>query len=290
MGSSRHLRTPARAYQYVVADVFATTPLQGNPVAVFLEAAGLPARRMQRIAREMNLSETTFVLPPRAGGDVRVRIFTPVNELPFAGHPTLGTAIVLGERTTSSRLLMETAMGVVPFELRRVDGHVRSARMRQPIPTWRPYEHAGDLLSALGLDDSELPVEVYRNGPRHVYVGLPSIEALSRVTPDQRALARLPDMAANCFAGAGSQWRMRMFSPAYGVAEDAATGSAAGPLAVHLARHGVMPFGQRIRIRQGVEMGRPSTMFATAKGDKDQVRLVEVAGSAVIVARGTLRL
>lgn len=277
-------------YQYVVADVFATEPLRGNPVAVFLDARGLPPRRMQAIAREMNLSETTFVLPPQAGGDVRVRVFTPVNELPFAGHPTLGTAIVIGEGAVSGQLLMETGMGVVPFRFGRADGHVRSARMRQPIPDWRPYERAGELLAALGLEDTELPVELYCNGPRHVYVGLPSVDELSAITPDLRALARLPDMAAICFAGSGSRWRMRMFSPAYGVAEDAATGSAAGPLAIHLARHGMVPFGQRIRIRQGVEMGRPSTMFATAFGEGDRVIRVEVSGSAVVIARGTLRL
>jgi trans-2,3-dihydro-3-hydroxyanthranilate isomerase len=257
-------------------------------VAIFTDAADIPPERMQRIAREMNLSETTFVLPPENDGDVRVRIFTPVNELPFAGHPTLGTAIVLGHSTDRDRLLMETAMGTVPFELHRDDGRVRSASMRQPVPTWQPYEPADHLLAALGIGASVLPVEVYRNGPRHVYIGLDSVPALSAVRPDLRALAEHLDMAANCFAGAGSNWRMRMFSPAYGVAEDAATGSAAGPLAIHLARHGLIPFGRQIEIMQGVEMGRPSRMLATAHGDGDRIDRVDVAGSAVIVARGTL--
>lgn len=277
-------------HDYVVADVFTEAPLEGNPVAVFLRAEDIPEARMQRIAREMNLSETTFVLPPDSGGHARVRIFTPVNELPFAGHPTLGTAIVLGETATTDRLLLETAMGTIPFDLHRADGRVVSARMAQPIPAWAPYERAAELLAALGLSASTLPVEIYRNGPRHVYVGLPDIAALSRVRPDLGALADHPDLAANCFAGAGNRWRMRMFSPAYGVAEDAATGSAAGPLALHLARHGLVGYGEQIEIRQGVEMGRPSTMLARVNGTPQRVDRVEVAGSAIVVARGTLYL
>jgi trans-2,3-dihydro-3-hydroxyanthranilate isomerase len=272
-------------HEYVVADVFTEEPLSGNPVAVFVAAAGTTAEWMQRVARETNLSETVFVLPAEHDGDVRVRIFTPVNELPFAGHPTLGAAIVLaGERDT---LLMETGMGTVPFTYDRSRGDVLAARMRQPVPTWAPYDQTEHLLAALGVADSTLPVEVYRNGPRHVYVGLPDVAALSAVRPDQRALAEHLDVAANCFAGTGDSWRMRMFSPAYGVAEDAATGSAAGPLAVHLARRGLIPYGSRIEIWQGVEMGRPSRMLATAWGDGERVDQVEVAGCAVVVARGT---
>jgi trans-2,3-dihydro-3-hydroxyanthranilate isomerase len=272
-------------HEYVVADVFTEEPLSGNPVAVFVAAAGMTSERMQRVAREMNLSETVFVLPAEHDGDVRVRIFTPVNELPFAGHPTLGAAIVLaGERDT---LLMETRMGTVPFTYDRSRTGALAARMRQPVPTWTPYDQAEHLLAALGVSDSTLPVEVYRNGPRHVYVGLPDEAALSAVRPDQRALAEHLDVAANCFARSGDSWRMRMFSPAYGVAEDAATGSAAGPLAIHLARRGLIPYGSRIEIWQGVEMGRPSRMLATAWGDGERVDQVEVAGSGVVVARGT---
>jgi trans-2,3-dihydro-3-hydroxyanthranilate isomerase len=277
-------------HDYVVADVFTETPLEGNPVAVILNASDIPAERMQRIAREMNLSETTFILPAENDGDVRVRIFTPVNELPFAGHPTLGTAIVLGESMLGDRILMETRMGTIPFDFHRADGRIVSAQMRQPIPTWQPYEQTTELLAALGVESSALPVEVYRNGPRHVYVGLDSVSALSQVQPDLRALAKHLDVAANCFAGSGTHWRMRMFSPAYGVAEDAATGSAAGPLAVHLARHGLIPFGRQIEILQGVEMGRTSRMFAQADGDNQRIDKVEVAGSAVVVARGTLQV
>lgn len=274
---------------YAIADVFTDEPLSGNPVAVFLDAAGLESERMQRIAREMNLSETTFVLPPENGGDARVRIFTPVNELPFAGHPTLGTAIVLGGATGLGQIELETRMGTIPFTFERDRGRV-SARMRQPVPTWEPYEHAAALLRAIDLTSSTLPVEVYRNGPRHVFAGLPDVSALSALRPDHRALAALPDVAVNCFAGGGGLWRMRMFSPAYGVVEDAATGSAAGPLAAHLARHGLAPFGEWVQIVQGVEIGRRSVMHALVQGEADHLDSAEVAGSAVVVGRGTLHI
>ncbi|WP_392423646.1 PhzF family phenazine biosynthesis protein [Barrientosiimonas humi] len=278
-------------YEYLVADVFTATPLEGNPVAVFIDARGISSATMQRIANELHLSETVFVLPPDHDGDVRVRIFTPVNELQFAGHPTLGAAIVLNEPLSGSKLRMETGMGTIPFEFCRGNqtGAV-FAWMRQPVPTWEPYESTSELLEALGLSESTLPVEVYRNGPRHVFVGLESVEALTAIDPDQRVLARLPDMAANCFAKASDGWRLRMFSPAYGVAEDAATGSAAGSLAVHLARHSRICFGDQIGIVQGVEIGRLSTMHARVSGTVEHIEDVRVGGSAVIVAKGVLRL
>ncbi|MBT3165294.1 PhzF family phenazine biosynthesis isomerase [Streptomyces sp. Vc74B-19] len=278
-------------YEYVVADVFTDVPLEGNPTAVFLDASGLSPGRMQQIAQEMHLSETVFVLPAENDGDVRVRIFTPVNELPFAGHPTLGAAVVLGESHDAKELRMETAKGTVTFELERDDdGRTVAAAMWQPLPVWRTYDRTDELLAALDLVDtgSTLPVEVYDNGPRHVFVGLDGVPALSSLEPDQRILARLPDMAANCFTGSGNRWRLRMFSPAYGVVEDAATGSAAGSIAVHLARYGLAPFGEWIDIRQGIEMGRPSTMRARVTGTPDRIDAVQVAGSAVVVARATL--
>jgi trans-2,3-dihydro-3-hydroxyanthranilate isomerase len=272
--------------RYVIADVFADAPLRGNPVAVFPDAEGIPGEWMQRIAQEMNLSETTFVLPPEAGGDVRVRIFTTVNELPFAGHPTLGTAIVLATGSDVAELVLETGMGPVPVRFERVDGQITTATMRQPIPTWEPYPQTDRLLAALGLTGSTVPVDAYRNGPRHVYVGLPDVAALSALRPDQRALAELEDVGVNCFAGAGTRWRNRMFGPAYGVAEDPATGSAAGPLALHLARHRLAGYGERIEIGQGIEIGRASTMYAQVTGSDEAIELIEVAGSAIIVARG----
>lgn len=274
-------------HEYAVVDAFAREPLAGNPVAVFFDAADLSADLMQRIAREMNLSEVTFVLPAEHGGDARIRIFTPVNELPFAGHPLLGTAVAVSRAVRKDRLRLETAMGVIPVEITE-EGTAASVRMRQPVPNWQPYEHTAELLAALGVESSTVPVDIYRNGPRHVFVGLPSVSALSALEPDHRALSRFPDMAANCFAGGGTRWRTRMFSPAYGVVEDAATGSAAGPLAIHAARHGLAGYGQELEILQGVELGRPSRMLATAEGSAEGIDEVRVGGHGVVVARGTI--
>ncbi len=276
------------AYEYIVADVFTNKPFEGNPVAVFLNASGLYDAEMQRIAKEMNLSETTFIFPPKQGGDFHVRIFTPVNELPFAGHPTLGTAHVLGEIATErNKLILETAMGNVPFILdRHLNGQIMSVQMAQPIPTYEKYSYSSTVLEGLGLEASILPIEIYRNGPRHVYVGVPDTASLSAIKPDLRILATLSDVAINCFVKDQHHWRMRMFSPAYGVAEDAATGSAAGPLALHLGRYGHIEFEEKIEIWQGVEMGRLSIMHAQVIGTATKIEAINVSGSAIIVARG----
>jgi trans-2,3-dihydro-3-hydroxyanthranilate isomerase len=275
-------------YRYVVVDVFTDTALEGNPAAIVTGSPRIPAGRMQRIAREFNLSETVFVLPPENGGDARVRIFTPSSELPFAGHPVLGTAFVLGETAGPQTIRLETGAGVVPVELAGENGRITCGRMRQPVPTWEPYEQADQLLAALGAESSGLPVEAYRNGPRHVYVELASEQAVASLQPDLGALAKLPGIGVACFAGAGTRWKSRNFAPALGIPEDAATGSAAGPLAVHLARHGRIDFGQEIEISQGAEIGRPSRLYARAAGTADRIDSVEVAGAAVIIARGEL--
>jgi len=178
------------ARPYVIADVFTDAPLEGNQVAVFTDATGLGDDVMQRMARELNLSETVFLLPARHGAaDARARIFTPTAELPFAGHPVLGTAFVLAEGGDSS-LVRLAAMG--PF-------------------------------------------------------------------------------GANCFAGRGTRVKTRMFAPGLGVAEDPATGSAAGPLALHLVRHGWSEFGADIEIRQGAEIGRPSVIHTRVEGSPARV-------------------
>ncbi len=280
-----------RTFRYVVADVFTDTPLAGNALAVFTDGRGLDDEEMQRLARELNLSETVFVLPPEAGGHARIRIFTPSVELPFAGHPTLGTAFVLAGPLQAPELQLETLRGIVPVALERDDQRIVFGRMVQPLPAWRPYGDAEALLAALGVDRSELPVEHYDNGAEFVYVGLGSVEQLEALRPDFGALLDLSGLlGAYCFAGSGKQWRARMFAPGGGVAEDPATGSAAGPFAVHLARHGRIGFGEEIEITQGVEIGRPSTLVARADGSEEQLERVEVGGSAVIVARGEFRL
>ena len=157
--------------------------------------------------------------------------------------------------------------------------------MKQPIPSWEPFDAPSAILSAVGVQRSELPIEIYRNGPEHVYINLGSEAEVAALRPDMAKLADLK-VAANCFAGAGRSWKTRMFYPSTGVGEDSATGSAAGPLAVHLARHGQIAFGDEIEIRQGEEIHRPSRLYARVTGTADQIESVEVGGSAVIVASG----
>jgi trans-2,3-dihydro-3-hydroxyanthranilate isomerase len=276
--------------RYFVVDVFTETPLEGNQLGVFPDAQALSSEQMQRLAREMNFSETVFVLPAEGDADARVRIFTPRRELPFAGHPVLGCAFVVGDELHRDIVRLETGLGVIPIELQRDDERLVFGWMQQMVPDWRPYEREGELLAALGVERSGLPVEVYPNGPLHAYVELESEEAVAGMRPNFAALAEVGEVAANCFAGAGRSWKTRMFAPAGGVFEDPATGSAAGPLAIHLARHGRIAFGEQIEIRQGAEIGRPSVLYARAEGSGDRIDRVEVGGSAVIVARGEFRV
>jgi trans-2,3-dihydro-3-hydroxyanthranilate isomerase len=284
---------------YTIVDVFTDTPLEGNPVAVFDDGTGLDEPLMQRIARELNLSETVFVLPPSGAGfgagsasaDARVRIFTPYVELPFAGHPVLGTAFVLGGSSGEESVALETGAGVVPVALRRSGSEVVYGEMEQPIPVPEPFEETPALLSGLGVEASELPVQAYRNGPVFVYVALADEAAVASLSPDLGALSGLPGLSGvSVFAGAGDRWKTRMFGPGVGVPEDPATGSAAGPLAVHLARHQRIEYGRQIEIRQGAEIGRPSILQARVDGTSERVERVVVGGSAVLVARGEYRV
>jgi trans-2,3-dihydro-3-hydroxyanthranilate isomerase len=277
-------------FRYVVCDVFTDTPLEGNQLAVFTDARGLDGDEMQALAREINFSETVFVLPAEAGGHAKIRIFTPLAELPFAGHPTLGTAFVLGGPLQTPELRLETGRGIVPVRLEREDSRLVFGRMDQPIPSIQPYEAEAELLAALVVERSELPVELYDNGMRHVYVCLRSVDEVASLRPDLGRLDLPPDLGINCFAGSGARWKTRMFAPGGGIAEDPATGSAAGPLALHLARHDRIAFGDEIEISQGAEIRRPSTLFARAEGTADKVERVEVGGSAVVVARGEFSL
>ncbi len=277
-------------HRYVLLDVFTDSPLEGNQLAVFTDARHISAADMQRLARELKLSESVFVLPGERGGDVAIRIFTPGAELPFAGHPVLGAAVVVASSLQKDEVTLETGVGPVSIRLRREDGAIVSGWMSQPIPTWEPYGREAELLAALGLERSGLPVEVYDNGPRHLYVELQDERAVSALRPDLGALAELGDIGVSCFAGVGRHWKTRMFLPALGVPEDPATGSAAGPLAVHLARHGRIEFGAEIEISQGAEIDRPSLLYAFAEGSPERIESVQVGGSAVMVARGEFLL
>jgi trans-2,3-dihydro-3-hydroxyanthranilate isomerase len=277
-------------HRFVIADVFTERPLAGNQLAVFTDATRIREEELQPLAREVNFSETVFVYPGRGEGHAAIRIFTPQRELPFAGHPVLGTAFVLGGPLQLTEIRLETQAGVIPVALEREGPRIVFGRMTQLVPAVEPFAYERKLLAALGVEHSELPVEVYDNGVEHVYVALASEEEVASLAPDLAALADLPALGFNCFAGSGSRWKTRMFAPGVSGAEDPATGSAAGPLACHLARHGLVGFGDEIEISQGVEVGRPSTLYARVEGSRDRIERVEVGGAAVVVARGEFRL
>jgi trans-2,3-dihydro-3-hydroxyanthranilate isomerase len=275
------------AYRYVIADVFTDTPLAGNQLAVFTDARGLDEATMQALALEIGFSETTFVLPPEQGGTARMRIFNPRQEMPFAGHPTLGTAFVLGAPLQLGVIALETGVGIVPVTLERDEsGRIVFGRMTQPVPRVEPVDAPEVVLAAVGAERSLLPIELYDNGARHIVVTLEEAE-LGGLRPDGETIATFGITGVNCVARAGSSWRSRMF---WEHGEDPATGSAAGPIACHLARHGLVGWGEEIVIAQGVEMGRPSALHARAEGGEGLIDAVEVGGSAVVVARGEFRV
>jgi trans-2,3-dihydro-3-hydroxyanthranilate isomerase len=279
---------PVPTLRYVVADVFTDVPLTGNQLAVFTDGREVDDETMQKLAREMNFSETVFVLPPEQGGHARIRIFTPVAELPFAGHPVLGSAFVLGMPLQLGEIRLETEAGIIPVTLEREGASIVFGRMQQPIPNWELFEQAEELQELLGVR-SQLPVETYDLGPHHVFLELGSEAEVAALKPDFGALARLTRLGVNCFAGSGTRWKTRMFAPASGVAEDPATGSACGPLGVHLVRHGRIGFGEEVEVSQGAEIGRPSTLYVRVDGSAEQIDRVEVGGAAVVVARGEFR-
>ena len=278
-----------RRFRYVLADVFTDVPLAGNQLAVFTDARELDEQTMQALALEIGFSETMFVLPAEQGGTARMRIFNPRHEMPFAGHPVLGTAFVLGAPLQRDVIALETGSGLVPVELERDEsGSIVFGRMTQPVPRVEPYPRSDELLAALGISASELSIERYDNGAQPVHVILGSEQEVAGLRPDLATLEKL-EVMASCSAGSGGRWKTRMFAPYGGVPEDPATGSAAGPLACHLCRHGLVDWGEWIEIVQGVEIDRPSTLFARASGSDGTIERVDVGGRAVVVARGEFR-
>ncbi len=275
------------SYRYVVADVFTTTPLTGNQLAVFTDARKLDDATMQALALEIGFSETVFTLPAEQGGTARIRIFNPLHEMPFAGHPTLGAAFVLGAPLQLGVVRLETGAGIVPVVLERDEsGRIVFGRMTQPVPRIEEVESPEAVLAAVGAGRSLLPIELYDNGARQIVVTLEEAE-LGGLRPDGEAIATFGITGVNCVARGSESWRNRMF---WEHGEDPATGSAAGPIACHLARHGLVAWGEEIVITQGVEMGRPSTLHARADGGDGLIDAVEVGGGAVVVARGEFRL
>ncbi|MFM9105180.1 MAG: PhzF family phenazine biosynthesis protein [Chloroflexota bacterium] len=279
-------------WKFTICDVFTERPLAGNQLAVFSDAAEIPEALLQPIAREINFSETVYLYPSTTGAHAKMRIFTPNSELRFAGHPIIGSAVVIAAERGEREIRLETGAGTVPVTLTPMEGRYVAGRMRQPVPTVTPWRNPESLLLALGTTRSTLPVEIYDNGMVHVYVGFESRDQVRALHPDPYDLATIarergiPTIGIVCFAGTGADWKSRMFSPAAGVSEDAATGSAAGPLACHLYRYGLIEPGVDIEIRQGREIGRPSVLHAAVHGYPDRIERVEVSGGSVIVGRG----
>jgi len=260
-------------YRFVQCDVFTSRPLAGNALCVFTDARGLDDATMQRIARETNLSETTFVTPAeRAVGHAAVRIFTPLRELPFAGHPVIGTAAVLGHVLPFDSVTLVTGVGPLAVELEREGEGLGRATMQQPEPEFAPHPDAAALCAALGV--SERPVVVGNNGIAASLTELEDVRELEQLQPDQAALLAAGGSDTVLVFADGDPVRVRVFVPSGGVPEDPGTGSAAGVLAAHL--------GRSIDILQGVEIGRPSEIRAAA-GDGRPPR---VGGVVSAVARG----
>jgi trans-2,3-dihydro-3-hydroxyanthranilate isomerase len=285
-------------HPFVIADVFTDRPYSGNQLAVVFDADGLTKAQMQAVAAEFGFSETTFVLrPERDDHDVRVRIFTPGTELPFAGHPTVGTALALawrkepGERP--SAVVLGEGAGPVPVELRYAGGEPVAAEFRAPALPARGGPVEGQrCVAALGLEPRDL---VLADGlPGEASCGLPfllvrlaSREALERARMlDPGLFDGLSADAVYLFVEEGEEIRARMFSPLDGIGEDPATGSAAAALAGFLGSVDAPDGTRRWRIRQGVEMGRPSLIEASARRHHGRVAEVRVGGSAIMIAEG----
>ena len=280
--------------RFLILDVFTDRPLTGNQLAVFPDGGEVPEELRQDLAREVGFSETVFCDPPShpTAGDVRARIFTPAVELPFAGHPVLGTAVAVGiERGLpgGSVVTLECTIGAVPVEL---DAAGTGGWMRQPLPTVEPWADADALLQALGVDGTVAPVERYDNGPVHVIVAVADEAVVRDLRPD---LARVEAILGStlvsvCAVGGPGEVKTRMFCPGGGIPEDPATGSAAGPVGVHLLRHGLVEPGVQLTLSQGAELQRPSTLLVRVEGLPDAVASVSVGGSAVLVGEGRFRL
>lgn len=301
-----------REYRFCQVDVFTDRIFGGNPLAVFLDGSGLEDGEMQAIAREMNLSETTFVLPPsRPECVARVRIFTPARELPFAGHPTLGTAWVMAHhgrlRARTMRLSLEEGIGPVPVEF---EGESRSPRfvwMSHRDATFGPeIKERAAIARALGLDESSLlsgaPIETGSTGLGFLFVPLRNRDAVDRAVLDVPTL--LASIGAAKDAGlfvfapnsepSAERVYSRMFAPhRSGITEDPATGSASGPLGAYLVRHGlVQARAAEVRIvsEQGTKMGRQSFVHIALRVEDNNVKEIRVGGGVVSVLEGRLRL
>ncbi|WP_237386669.1 PhzF family phenazine biosynthesis protein [Xenorhabdus sp. Sc-CR9] len=263
---------------YNVMNAFTHIPLEGNPVAVFHDSEVLSAPVMQAIARQLQLSETTFISERTENGHARVRIFTPVNELPFAGHPLMGTASAFSRRHGLNHFVFHTHFGAVPVSVEHHSEVLSEVKITVPLASYKPFVEEKKLLTALGLEKAELPVEIYDAGARHVLVAVDSISTLHGLQPDQRALADFDDLAVNCFSWQGTQVENRMFSPAYGVTEDAGTGSVVGPIVQHLIKYRQLQMNEKVVIEQGILLNRRCVMYGEVKSKNGLASHTELSG------------
>lgn len=282
----------AKSLRYNIVDVFTDTPLTGNPLAVFTKGDGLSTETMQAIAREMNLSETVFFQRPTSGGHAKLRIFTPQKELPFAGHPILGSTWVLAGPMEMTELRLETGAGLIPIHLERAGDRIHVAFMSQPIPEFSEVETPEEYFRALGVEPSDtlLPPVHAQNGPHHILVDVGSRAVVESLRPDYSRLIQLTQSGVYAFAWEAGTAHARYFAPAFGIPEDPATGSAAGPLGAHLVQEGRVPSGSQIVVRQGETMARPSLLLVSSRRENGQLTEVRVGGAAVVIARGELHL
>lgn len=293
-------------------DAFTRTRFEGNPAGVVLDAAGLTDRQMQAIARELNNSETAFVLPPQGGDhDVHVRFFTPTVEVPVCGHATIASHFVraLTGEATGPRTRQLTGAGLIEIEFERLaDGDVR-VWMRQRPPELTPpldARHRGELLQAMGLSGDELgpgPFQIVSTGHSKVIVPVASRAVLDRLRPDPAALIDLSSrIGCNGYyvhttrgADPGVTAHARMFAPAIGILEDPVTGNGAGPLGAYLVAHGLAPAdppgARSFVVRQGEALGRPGLARVTVTVDSaGRPEAVWVGGDAVVAFQSTLDL
>jgi trans-2,3-dihydro-3-hydroxyanthranilate isomerase len=303
-----------RTLKFYQADVFTGQPFGGNPVAVFPDAQGLTDFELQQIAREMNLSETVFVLPPTdAAAVVRLRIFTPTQEIPFAGHPVLGTFYVLAQlgliavTDGVTRVMQECNIGLYPVEIHARDGQITRVVMTQPKPLFLgSVEETEDLLriaKALGLPkyqivDTKSPVMVVSTGLPVVIVPVRTLTAVRSIEPDSAAIVEICELLGTNGVMVFTTMTVedpatvhtRMFAPAIGILEDPATGSANGAMGAYLVHNGLVEVGPltEIVVEQGYEIGRPSRILVQVESDDDAIQTVKVGGQVVMVVEGTL--
>jgi trans-2,3-dihydro-3-hydroxyanthranilate isomerase len=301
-----------RKLRYHLVDVFTDRAFGGNPLAVFPHASEVSPKVMQALAKEFNLSETTFVLPPQDEQNTyHVRIFTPAVELPMAGHPTIGTTFILarehlidwdGSETT---IRLEEGIGTILVTLRRQDDGAEFIQMSQPLPAFgAQFVNKQAMAEMLSLEvdalDPHLPLEVVSCGVPFLFVPVRNIEAMRKIRFRQDVSERvLRDFeTANVFVftreveTVEATVHSRMFAPALGVAEDPATGAASGPLGCYLVQHGLVAQAEKVEIvsEQGIEMGRPSIIHIEIEQEDGRITAVRVGGQCYYMGEGCIEL